>query len=103
MEKGILPGADVEDDYNRQHESGRVHSHYGIFAPWDARTPQQAHANAGALHSIPGSHIRQGGRITDSGTILVSRPVPFKLVKEAWLLVPSSRDHRSFEHQKDFG
>ena len=41
--------------------------------------------------------VRQGGRITDSGAILVSRPVPFKLVKEACLLVPSSRDHRSFE------
>ena len=27
----------------------------------------------------------------------MSRPVPFKLVKEAWLLVPSSRDYRSFE------
>ena len=57
-------------------------------------TPQQAHPNGGALsHDL----IRQGGRITDSGTILVSRPVPFKLVKEAWLLVPSSRDYRSFE------
>ena len=64
MAKGILPGADVEDDYNRRHESGRVHSHYGIFAlcPMGCKefnhedkgcwTPQQAHANGGALHSI---------------------------------------------------
>ena len=38
MENGILPGADVEDDYHRRHESGRVHSHYGgIFASWDPR------------------------------------------------------------------
>ena len=28
---------------------------------------------------------------------MVIRPVPFKLAKEVWLLVPSSRDYRSFE------
>ena len=37
MEKGILPGADIEDDYDRRHESGRLHSYRGIFAPWDPR------------------------------------------------------------------
>ena len=32
--------------------------------------------------------LRQGGRITDSGNIIVNRPVPFRLVKEVWFCVP---------------
>ena len=38
--------------------------------------------------------IRQGGRITDSGNIIVSRPVRFNLVKEAWFCVPKDNDRR---------
>ena len=41
--------------------------------------------------------IRQGGRITDSGNIIVSRPVPFNLVKESWFCVPKDNDRRGFE------
>ena len=41
--------------------------------------------------------IRQGGRITDSGSIIVSRPVPFNFVKEAWFCVPNDNDRRNFD------
>ena len=41
--------------------------------------------------------IRHGGRITDSGNIIVSRPVPFNLVKEAWFCMPEDNDRKCFE------
>ena len=37
MQSGILPGSEIADDIDRRHESGRLHSYYGIFAPWDPR------------------------------------------------------------------
>ena len=53
MERGVLPGVNVEDEYHRQHESGRVHSH---FYHENKSCWKKAHANGGALHPIPGSH-----------------------------------------------
>ena len=36
--------------------------------------------------------IRHGGRLTESGMILVSRPIPFKFVRDVWFCVPDP-DH----------
>ena len=41
--------------------------------------------------------VRLQGRITDSGNIIVNRPVPFSLVKEVWFCVPKDNDRRGFE------
>ena len=41
--------------------------------------------------------IRMQGRITDSGNIIVNRPVPFNLVKEIWFCVPKDNDRRGYE------
>ena len=41
--------------------------------------------------------IRQGGRITDSGNIIVNRPVPFRLVKEVWFCVPEGNSEGKYE------
>ena len=76
------------------------------FAPWDPRNTATKTRVAGyrnrkmplAVLYIPSADlVRQGGRITDRGTILASRPVPFKLVKEAWFCVLSSRNSTSLE------
>ena len=66
MGRGILPAANMEDDYNRRYESGRVHSHYGLYAPWDPRKVttksgvsgyhDKAHAIGGILYSHSGPH-----------------------------------------------
>ena len=87
MEKGILPGADVEDDYNRRHEPGRVLSHYGIFAPWDARNSTTKTRVAGcrnrhmpmvALYIPSQDLIRQGGRIKLDYLIIWTRRLMLK-------------------------
>ena len=49
------------------------------------------------LHGPSTDLVRQGGRLTDSGNIIVSRLVPFNLVKEAWFCVPNDNDRRSFD------
>ena len=41
--------------------------------------------------------VRLQGRITDSGNIIVNRPVPFSLVKEVWFCVSKDNDRRGFE------
>ena len=106
VERGILPGASIEEDYGSRYEAGRLHSFYGVFAPWDLRNTTTKHRVSGrgnqrmplAVPYIPSADlIRQGGRITDCGNIIVSRPAPFNLVKEAWFCVPKDNDRRGFE------
>ena len=106
VERGILPGAAIEEDYGSRYEAGRLHIYFGIFAPWDLRntTTKQRVSGRGkqrmplTVLCIPSMDlVRQGGRITDSGNISVSRPVPFNLVKEAWFCVPKDNDRRGFE------
>ena len=49
-------------------------------------------------HGLSGrSGHSQGGRVTENGTILVSRPIPFKLVKEAWFCVPKEEHRTTFD------
>ena len=97
VERGILPGTSIQDDQYARCDTGRLHSYYGVFAPWDSRnttTKQRVsgRGNSGmplAVLYIPTVDlIRLQGRITDSGNIIVNRPVPFNLVKEVWFCVP---------------
>ena len=106
VERGILPGAAIEEDYGSRYEAGRLHSYFGIFAPWDLRNTTTKQRVSGRANQrmpltvlyIPSMDlVRQGGSITDSGNIIVSRPVPFNLVKEAWFCVPKDNDRRGFE------
>ena len=71
------------------------------ISAWDPRNATTKTRVSGRRHMplvalyIPSQDlVRQGGRIADSGTIVVSLPVPFKIVKEVWLLVPSSNHYR---------
>ena len=87
-ERGILPGASIEVTYGSRHEAGRLHSYYGVFPPWDHRntTTKTRVSGRSSWHMplvvlyVPSTDlIRQGGRITDSGYIIVNRPVPSDL------------------------
>ena len=87
-------------------KQGDFTASYGVFAPWDLRNTTTKHRVSGrgnqrmplAVPYIPSADlIRQGGRITDCGNIIVSRPAPFNFVKEAWFCVPKDNDRRGFE------
>ena len=106
VERGILLGTSIQDDQYARYDTGRLHSFYGVFAPWDSRnttTKQRVsgRGNSGmpmAVLYIPTVDlIRLQGRITDSGNIIVNRPVPFNLVEEVWFCVPKENDRRGFE------
>ena len=98
-ENGILPGMEVADS-----SSGRLRSHFGVFARWDRR-------NRVTKYRVPGSRttplavlyfptpeiIRLGGKLTESGMVIVSRPIPFKFVKEIWFCIPDPDDMYAFE------
>ena len=95
MEEGIKAGRDLME--NRQ-ASGRLHSHWGVFAPWDVRS-EVTRVRSSVNRSFPLAvlyvpiidNVRAGGRITESGIIVCSNPIPFRFVKEVWLCVPSDR------------
>ena len=100
----------VERDYVSRHEAGRLHGYYDIFAPWDSRNTTTKYRFPGrgnrrmplAVLYVPSTNlIRQGGRITDSGNIIVSRPVPFNFVKEAWFCVPNDDDRRKLRSHRE--
>ena len=106
VERGILPGTSIQEDQYARYDTGRLHSYYGVFAPWDSRnttTKQRVsgrgnHAMPLAVLYIPTVDlVRLQGRITDSGNIIVNRPVPFSLVKEVWFCIPKDNDRRGFE------
>ena len=40
--------------------------------------------------------IRPGGKLTGSGIVIVSRPIPFKLVREIWFCVRDPNDLYAF-------
>ena len=46
MENGIVAGTEIEDS-----ASGRLHSHWGVFAPWPDRNQVQ-----NAMHQDTGTH-----------------------------------------------
>ena len=106
VERGILPGTSVQDDQYARYDAGRLHSYYGVFAPWDSRnTTMKQRVSGRGNHGMPLAVlyiptvdlIRLQGRITDSSNIIVNRPVPFNLVKEVWFCVPKDNDRRGFE------
>ena len=105
-ERGILPGASIDVTYGSRHEAGRLHSYYGIFPPWDHRNTTTKTRVSGRSNwymplvvlYVPSTDlIRQGGRITDSGNIIVNRPVPFRFVKEVWFCVPEGNTEGKYE------
>ena len=55
-------------------------------------------ANGCFPHPYTVDLVRLQGRITDSGNIIVNRPVPFSLVKEVWFCIPKDNDRRGFDH-----
>ena len=102
MEHGISPGA-AWSGYNQRDDTGRVHSYFGIYAPWDPRNVRvsgrdRAHKPLVVLYVPINELVRMGGRITDSSNILLSRNVPFSLVKEVWFCAPNQNDNHSFEY-----
>ena len=106
VERGILPGTSIQDDHYSRYDTGRLHSYYGVFAPWDPRnTTTRQRVSGRGNHVMPMAVlyiptvdlIRMQRRITDSGNIIVNRPVPFNLVKEVWFCVPKDNDRRGYE------
>ena len=95
MENAILTGSQVDDS-----TSGRTHSHFGAFAPWDDRSQVTKYRATGIKYTplvaryIPTRDlVRVGGKVTNSGIIIVSRSIPFKFVKEKWICVPEKTSH----------
>ena len=106
VERGILPGTSIQDDQYARYDTGRLHSYYRVFAPWDSRnTTTKQRVSGRGNHAMPlivlyiptVDLVRLQGRITDSGTIIVNRPVPFSNVKEVWFCIPKDNDRRGFE------
>ena len=100
MEDGILAGKDVVDES----ASGRLRSHWGVFAPWDPcnqTTKCRSSANRNTplvvLYVPIADLVRQGGKITEIGIIVANRPIPFKFVKEVWLCIPGVNSRRRCE------
>ena len=101
MEGGIKAGRDLMEN---RHASGRLHSHWGVFAPWDVRN-DVSRVRSSVNMSLPLvvlyvpiiDIVRAGGRITESGIIVCSNPIPFRFVKEVWLCVPNDRHRRKFD------
>ena len=107
VDRGLVPGAQLEGAayYGNTYESGRIHSYLGLFPPWDTRNfttkdrvVSQWNQPMVAFYIPSIDLIRQGGRITGNGVVIIPTELPFSMVKEAWFLVPSSRDAHRFEH-----
>ena len=107
VERGILPGTSIQDAQYARYDTGRLHSCFGVFPPWDSRnTTAKQRVSGRGNHAMPMvvlyiptvDLVRLQGRITDSGNITVNRPVPFSLVKEVWFCTPKDNDRRGFDH-----
>ena len=111
MMSGISPGSETsgiyQEYYNSRRDGGRLHSFFGIFAPWDTRNRTtrtrvsgrgQEHKPLVVLYVPINDLVRLGGRIMDSSSILVPRTVPFSLVKEIWFCAPLTSDYHSFDY-----
>ncbi|CAE7949678.1 unnamed protein product [Symbiodinium sp. KB8] len=79
-------------------------SNWGLFAPWDVRnevTRMRSSVNTSlplvVLYVPIIDIVIAGGRITESGIIVCSNPIPFRFVKEAWLCVPNDRHRYRFD------
>ena len=107
MERGILAGTGIQEAQYARYDTGRLHSYFGVFPPWDARnisTKQRVSGRGNLAMPLVVLHVpvldlvRLQGRVTDSGNIIVSRPVPFSLVKEVWFCIPKDTDRKGFDH-----
>ena len=101
-EEGIKAGFDLVGTHT---SSGRLHSHWGVFPPWDQRN-RVTRSRSSVERWIPLvtlyvpiiDIIRERGKVTESGVIICNRPVSFRLVKEVWVCLPSRRQHHGFDH-----
>ena len=74
------------------------------FPPWDQRN-QVTRIRSSVERCIrlvtlyvPILDIIREGKVTESGVIICSRTIPFRLVKELWVCLPDVKHHRSFEY-----
>ena len=58
---------------------------------------EQAHTPMVVLYVPIRDLLRQGGKVTESGIVIVSRAVPFRLVKEVCLRIPDVNHRYKFE------
>ena len=91
IDEGILPGGP---------HGSRLSTHFGVFAPWDP-------CNITTRYRVPGDYrmpllvlyvpsyvlLNYGATLSDNGVYLVSRPIPFEQVRDAWIAVPQ-QGHR---------
>ena len=101
MTEGIKTGSDLID---QRRTSGRLHSYFGVFPPWDprnkvirnrSRTDQRTPLVTLYIPIV--DLVREGGKVTESGAIMCDRTVPFYMVKEMWLCIPGNNQSGSFE------
>ena len=88
---GILPGGP---------QGSRLSTHFGVYAPWDprnrvtkCRVPGEHHMPLLVLYVPSYVLINCGANISDNGVYLISRPIPFEQVRDAWIAIPQ-RSHR---------
>ena len=101
MEEGSKAGRDLVGDHS---SSGRLRSHW-VFPPWDQNN-RVTRSRSSVERCIPLvtlyvpilDIIREGGKVTESGVIICSRPVPFRLVNEVWVCLPDVRQRQGFDH-----
>ena len=101
MTDGLKPGSDLID---QGRSSGRLHSYFGVFPPWDPRnkvtrtrswTDQRAPLVTLYIPII--DLVSEGGRVTENGAVMCDRPIPFHMVKEMWLCIPGGNQSGGFQ------
>ena len=101
MTEGTKTGRDL---MGHRGSSGRLHSYWGVFPPWDSRN-KVTRSRSGAdqrtpmvmLYILVVDLIRAGGNVTGSGVIMCAGTVPFSLVKEIWLCIPDTNRRNVYE------
>ena len=99
--EGLKTGSDMID---QGRTSGRLHSYFGIFPPWDSRD-KLTRCRARSDQRTPlvtlfvpiVDLVREGGRVTENGAVICERTVPFHMVKEMWLCIPGSAPYGKLE------
>ena len=99
--EGLKTGSDMME---LGRTSGRLHSYFGIFPPWDSRnklTRSRSRTDQRTplvtLYVPIVDLVREGGRVTENGAVICERTVPFHMVKEMWLCIPGSAPYGKFE------
>ena len=101
MTEGLKTDSDFID---RGRTSGRLHSYFGVFPPWDPRNQVTRNRSRTdqrtplvTLYIPIVDLVREGGRVTENGAVMCDRTVPFHMVKEMWLCIPGNNQSGGFE------